>query len=136
MVAAFGDLQVGVVVGRQLDTLGRQQVNEGIMGLGQMLVHLVHDLLGGMRPRHRQHLRMRSHHHIFLGAQAAGDDYLAVFIESFADGIERLFHCGIDEATGVDDHEIRPFIGRGDLIALRAQAREDVFGINQGLGAT
>jgi hypothetical protein len=50
VVAAFGDLEVGVVVGRELDALGRQQVDEGVVGLGQVLVHLLHDLLGGVGP--------------------------------------------------------------------------------------
>ncbi|MCP1573352.1 hypothetical protein J2S30_001731 [Herbaspirillum rubrisubalbicans] len=41
---------------------------------------------------------------ILLGAQAAGDDHLAVFVQGFADGIQRLLHGGVDEAAGIDDH--------------------------------
>jgi hypothetical protein len=135
VVAAFGNLQVGVVAGRELDALGRQQVDEGIVRLGQVLVHLVHDLLGGVGAGDGQHLRVGRHHHVFLGTEAAGDDDLAVLVEGFADGVEGFLHRGVDEAAGVDDHEVGAFVGRRDLVALGPQTGEDVFGVDQGLGA-
>jgi hypothetical protein len=58
VVAAFGNLQVGVVPRRQLDALRRHQVDEGVVRLGQVLVHLLHDLLGGVRAGDGEHLRV------------------------------------------------------------------------------
>jgi hypothetical protein len=43
-----------------------------------------------------------------LRPQAAGDDHLAVFGQRFADGVERLLDGGVDEAAGIDDHQIGP----------------------------
>ncbi len=70
-----------------------------------------------------------------LRPEAAGDDHLAVLGERLADGLERLVHRGIDEAAGIHDDEIGGAIAGRDLIPLGAQAREDAFGIDQGLGA-
>jgi hypothetical protein len=111
VVAAFGNLQVGVMVGRQAYALGRHQVDKGIVQRGQVLVYRLHDLLQRMRPGHGQNLGVGAADHIIagrilLGAEAAGDDDLAVFGQRLADGVERLLDCGIDEAAGVDHHEV------------------------------
>jgi hypothetical protein len=81
------------------------------VGLGQVLVHLVHDLFGGVGAGDGEHLRVGRQHHVVLGAQAAGDDDLAVLGEGFADGVEGLFDRGVDEAAGVDHHEVGAFVG-------------------------
>jgi hypothetical protein len=70
-----------------------------------------------------------------LGAQATGDDDLAVFGQRLADGVQAFLDRVVDEAAGVDDHQVRAFEGLGGLVALGAQLREDQFGIGQGLGA-
>ena len=59
MVAALGDLQVGVVARRELDALGRDQVHEWIMRPGQVRVHGGHDLVGRVRTGDSEHLWMR-----------------------------------------------------------------------------
>jgi hypothetical protein len=72
VVAALADLQVGVVPGRELDAgdpaefgarLGHQ-VDKGIVRLGHVQMHRVHDLLGRMRPGHGQHLRVHLLHEV------------------------------------------------------------------------
>ncbi len=47
-----------------------------------------------------------------LGAEAAGDDDLAVLGERLADGVERFGHGRVDEAAGVDDDEVGAVVGR------------------------
>ena len=69
-----------------------------------------------------------------LGAEAAGDDDLAVFGQRLADRVERFLHRRIDEAAGVHDDEVGTRVGRGRSVALGAQLREDAFGIDQRLG--
>src|SRR3954471_14494784 len=74
--------------------------------------------------------------HAFLGAEAAGDDDLAVFGERLADRVERFLDRRVDEAAGVDDDEVGAgVVGRGG-VALRAQLREDALGIDQRLRTT
>ena len=58
MVAAFGDLQIGVVARRQLDALRRDQIDEGFMLRRQMFVHRRDDLFVALRSGDLQHLRM------------------------------------------------------------------------------
>ena len=58
MVAAFGNFQIRIVPRRELDAGLGHQVGEGVMRLGQRLMHMTHHLVGGMRPRHRKHPRM------------------------------------------------------------------------------
>ena len=78
---------------------------------------------------------MGRQHNVVLGTQAARDDDLAVLGEGFADGVEGLFHRGIDEAAGVDHHQVGAFIGGGYLVAFGPQAGKDVLGVHQCLGA-
>ena len=46
-----------------------------------------------------------------LGAEAAGDDDLAVLGERLADRVERFGDRGVDEAAGVDDHQVGAGVG-------------------------
>jgi len=136
MVAAFGDLQVRVVTRRQSDPLWRHQVEERIVQRRQLLVHRADHLLVSLRSRDLEHARMTVGDGLRLGAEATGDDHLAVARERFADRVEGLVHRVVDEAAGVDDDEARVLVGADDVVALRAQPREDAFGVHQGLGAT
>ena len=62
-------------------------------------------------------------------------DHLAIFGQCFADRIERLLHCGIDEAASVDDDEVCILVGGAGRVSLGAQAGKDQFGVDQRLGA-
>ena len=50
VIAALGDLQIGVVARRQPDALRRHQVDERVVRRRQLLVHRAHHLLVGVRP--------------------------------------------------------------------------------------
>ena len=133
VVAAFGNLDVSVVLRRQADTLRRHQAGKRIVRLRQMGVHVVHHLVGGMRAGDGQHRRMRVLDDIALGAKAASDNDPAVFVQRLANRIQRFLHGGVDETAGIDHHQIGPFVGTRDQVALGAQAREDLLGIGSGL---
>ncbi len=70
-----------------------------------------------------------------LGAQAPGDDDLAVFRQRLADRIQRLRDGRVDEAARVDDDQVGAVVGGGDRVPLGAQLRQDLLGIDQCLGA-
>jgi hypothetical protein len=101
----------------------------------ELPVHRAHDRLGVVRAGHRQHARMRRAHHPVFRAEAAGDDDLAVFLQRLADRRQRFRLGAVEEAAGVDDDEIGPFVLARELIAFGAQPRDDAFGIDQRLGA-
>mmetsp|Transcript_26280 Transcript_26280/g.62263 ORF Transcript_26280/g.62263 Transcript_26280/m.62263 type:complete len:457 (+) Transcript_26280:435-1805(+) len=143
VVAALADLQVRVVLGRQLDAVARHQVHEGVMRLGHMGVHRVHHLLRRMRAGHGQHAGVDFAHQAAgvaaagtrLGAQAPGHDDLAVLGQGLADGVQAFLDRVIDEAAGVDDHQVGPGEGLGGFIALGAQLRQDQLAVGQRLRA-
>jgi hypothetical protein len=107
VIAAFGDFQIGVVFGRELDALWRHQVDERIVRLRQVRVHGFQHCIGGVRSGDREHPRMRLPDDVALGAEAAGDDDLAVLVQRFADRLKRFPDRRIDEPAGVDDHQVR-----------------------------
>jgi hypothetical protein len=140
VVAAFGNLQVGVVVGRQADALRRHQVDEGIMRRRQVGMHRLHDFRHGMRTGDGEHLRVHALDDVItggvlLGTEAAGDDDLAVLGQRLADGVERLLDRGVDEAAGIHHHEVGTVIGARNCVALGAQPGQDLLGIGGRLGA-
>ena len=135
VVAAFGDLQVGVVARRELDPLRRNEVGERIVRPRELRMHRAHHLLERVRAGHREHARMGAGDDVALGAEAAGHDDAAVLLQRLADRIEGLLHRGVDEAAGVDHDQVRALIGRRDRVALGAKPGEDALGIDQGLRA-
>ncbi|MEY2720674.1 MAG: hypothetical protein RL597_119, partial [Pseudomonadota bacterium] len=70
-----------------------------------------------------------------VGAEAAGDDHAAVLLQRLADGVQRFVDGRIDEAAGVDHHEVRGAVVGRDHVALGAQAGEDALGVDERLGA-
>ncbi len=148
VVAAFADLQVGVVLRGQLDarTLdeSRHQVDEGVVRLGHVPVHGVHHLLGRVRPGHGQHLGVDLPDQIAaacarvlstLGAQAAGHDDAAVLGQRLADRVQAFLHRVVDEAAGVDDHQVGAGERLAGAVALGAELGEDELGVGQRLRA-
>jgi hypothetical protein len=73
---------------------------------------------------------MRAPHYAVLRAETPRDDHLAVLGERLADRAERLLDRRVDEAAGVDDDEVRAGVAGRGRVALRAQAREDLLGID------
>ena len=134
MIAAFGNLQIRIVLRRQADALRRNKIGEGIVRLGQIPMHRMHDFVSSVGAGHGQHLRVGGQDHAVLCTQTASHDNLAVFVQCFADGVERLFHGGIDEAAGIDHDEISVVIRTGNLITFSPQPGQDVFGIYRCLG--
>ena len=134
VIAAFGDLEVSVVPRRQADALRRHEVDERIVQRRQLLVHGVHDFFVRVRPGDLEHARMAIRDRLRLGAEAAGDDHLAVARERLADRIERFVHGVVDETARVDDDEVRVLVRADDVVAFRAQPREDALGIDERLG--
>ena len=122
MVAALGNLQIRVMLGRQPHADIRHQVDEGIVRLGQVGMHRAHHLVGGVRAGHGQDRRMRVAHHIALGPQTAGDDHFAVLVQGFADRVQRFGHGGINEAAGVDHHQVGAGVAAGNIVAFGAKA--------------
>ncbi|MNG02758.1 hypothetical protein D3C84_858010 [compost metagenome] len=137
MVAAFGNLQVGVVARGQLDALRRHQVDQRVVVLTRRhdFVHGVDHLLVLLRAGHGQHARVHVADVAFFDTHAAGDDDLAVFLDRFADHFQGFGLGAVDEATGVDHHHIGILIGGHDFIAFHAQLGQDALGVDQGFGA-
>src|SRR5690606_18619277 len=137
VVAAFGNLQVGVVARRELDALRRHQVDiRVVVRLRRRgLVHRAYHFFILLRAGHRQHAGMDLADDRFLDAHAAGDDHLAVLGDGFADGLQRFGLGAVDEAAGVDHHHVGVIVFGRDLVALGAQLGQDAFGIDQGFRA-
>ena len=113
----------------------RHEIDERIVRLRQMRVHGCHHLVRRVRAGDGEHLRVRfaDEAAAFLGAQAAGDDDLAVLVQRFADRVERFGDRRIDEAAGIDDDEVGAVVRRRDGVALGAQLRQDALGIDERL---
>ena len=134
MIAALGNLQVGIVARRELDALRRHQVQVGIVVfLGRRgIVHGAHHFFILLRSGHGQHAGVHVADHGLFHAHAAGDDDLAVLGQRFADGFQRFGLGAVDEAAGVDDHDIRVVVLGRDFVPFGAELGQDAFGVDQG----
>ncbi len=136
VVAAFGNLQVGVMPRRQLDALRRHQIEMRIMHRRQRAMHGIEHALILLRSGNRQHAGIGRLDLLGFRAHAAGDDHLAILGHGFADGAKRFLLGAVEETAGVDDDEIGAIVLACQFIAFRAQPRDDALGIHQCLGAS
>ena len=105
-----------------------------------MQVDRVHHLLRRMRSGDGQHAGVHLAHQVAAavtgsGTEATGDDDFAVGRQRLADGVEALANRVIDEAAGVDDHQVGAGEGLAGLVALGAELGQDQFGVGECLGA-
>ena len=135
VVAALGNLQVGVVPGRQPQALRRHQLEEGRVRRRDGGVDRLQHRLVLVRPGDGHHLGVDARIADGVGAQAAGDDDLAVLLDRLADRLQRLGPRADQEAAGVDHDHVGRVVGRRDRVALGPQPGDDALGIDQGLGA-
>ena len=113
----------------QLDTLGRQQVDVGIMVFGrwQVLMHRINNLLILLRPGDGQYLRMQFTNLCFIHTHAASDNHLAVFVQGFSNRLQRFSLGGINKTAGIHNHQIGILITGDQIITLPAQLGENAF---------
>ncbi|MND87656.1 hypothetical protein D3C80_796630 [compost metagenome] len=137
VVAALGDLQIGVVARGQLDAVGRHQAGEGVVGrLRHVFVDVAQHLFIGVGAGDLEHLGVDLADLVLFGAEAAGDYHLAVFGQGLADGFQRLLYRAVDEAAGVDHHQLRIVIAGHHIVPFGTQLGQDALGIDQVFGAT
>src|SRR4030081_4086574 len=89
-----------------------------------------------LRPGDREHTGIGGLDLLGFGAHAAGDDDLAVLGHGFADRAKRFLLGAVEKAAGVDDDEVSTIMLARQLIAFRAQPRDDALGIYQRLWAS
>ena len=82
-----------------------------------------------------EHAGMRGGDLFRLRPHAAGDDDFAVFGHGGADCGKRFRLRAVEKTAGIDDGEVGAGMLAGELIALRAQPRDDALGIDERLGA-
>jgi hypothetical protein len=123
------------VPGRELDALGRQQIDERIVLRRGSAMHRLEHALILLRAGDREHVGEALADLLGLRAHAACDDDLAVLGERGADRIERFCLRAFEEAAGVHDRQISALVLSRELVSLRAQPRDDAFGIDQRLRA-
>ena len=78
----------------------------------QMRMHRLHHRLVIVRPGHRQYVWMGGPDLVCSHAETAGNDHTPVAVQGLADGVQRFGHRGIDEAAGIDDHQVGTFVAR------------------------
>ncbi|SBJ11554.1 Uncharacterised protein [Klebsiella pneumoniae] len=111
---------------RQLNPLFRHQAQERVvLRLRRIMMYMLQHLLIAVRTGDLQHLRMHFADLILFRAETAGDDYLAVLFQRFADRFQRFLHSAINKAAGVNDHHIGVVVGRYDVITFGAQFGQD-----------
>jgi hypothetical protein len=85
--------------------------------------------------RNRQNIRVGGRNAFRLRAHASGDDDFAIFFEGVSDRGERLGLGAIKKTAGVHDDKVGPLAFPRQLIALRAQTRDDALAVDQRLRA-
>ena len=144
MVAAFADLNIGVMPGRQFDAGNTEgighQILKWIMRLRQSRMNSIHHLLGRLWTCDGKYARVHLPYQVPTaitpdGTKASRHDHLAVLRHGEADGSERFRFRTVKKTAGVDDHRIGPDMAFRQLIAFRPQLRDDPLAVHQSLGA-
>ncbi len=83
-----------------------------------------------MRAGNREHIGEACTNNIGFLPHAASDDHAAIFGHCFADCLKALFLGTVQEAAGVDQHNVSPCIISRHRIAIGAQLGQDAFAIH------
>ncbi len=134
MVAALGDLHIAVVARGQLEPGFRHQVDEGVGDRRRGFVDRGDHLFILLRTGDREHLREAGADDVGFLAHAAGDDDPAVLGDGLADRLEAFLLGGIEEAAGVDQHDVGAGIIGRHVVAVGAQLGHDPLAVDQCLG--
>ena len=140
VVAAFADLEVGVVLGREPHAASGNELVPGIVRARKVLFDHGDHFVDAVGTRDAEDLRHAVQNEVaavgFLpAAEAAADDDAAVFLEGFGDRFETFFNRFVHEAAGVDDHEVGVVVAAPDAVAAGAQFGDDPFRVDERLGA-
>src|SRR4029077_984066 len=135
IVAALGNLQVGVMPRRELDAFRRQQIEERIVLRRHRAMDGIDYALVLLRAGDSKNARIMGDDLLGLRTHAAGDDHLAVRLNRLADSGQRLGLGTLQKAAGVDDRHVGALVRPGELIAFRPQARDDALAVDQRLRA-
>ena len=87
-----------------------------------------------MRTGDREHIREARTDDVGFITHATCDNHTAVFRNRLTNSLKALFLCGVQKATGVDQHNVGARIIGRQAIAIGAQLCEDPFAIDQRLG--
>ena len=90
VIAALGDLEIGVMAGRQFHPLRREEIQKGLMLRRQMFVHRRDDFFVALRAGDLEHLRVPIENLLRLRSQAARHDDLTVLGQRFANRVAAI----------------------------------------------
>ena len=139
MVAALRNLQIAVVTRGELevgvfDCAARYEIEIGRSGRRRRLVHRRDDLFVLVRAGDREHGGEAGADDLGLLAHAAGDDDAAVLGDRLADRLQAFLLGAVEEAAGVDQHDVGAAIVGRHLVAVGPQPRQDTLAVDQVLG--
>ena len=92
------------------------------------------DLFILLRAGDREDLRKARADDVGLAAHAAGDDDAAVLGNRLADRLEAFLLGAVEEAAGVDQHDVGAGIVGRHVVAVGAQPGHDPLAVDQSLG--
>ena len=135
VVAALGDLEIGIVARREPHAFAGNEIDERIARRGRRGAHRLHHAFERLRAGDRRDVRESVADRVRLGPHAAGHDHFAVLVHRLADRGERFRFRAVEKAAGVDDDRVRAGMAARKLVALGAQPREDALAVDERLRA-
>ena len=136
VVAALGNLEVAVMARGQLDVgqgWGTRSTNGPCVG-GAASCTASTTSSYWCAPVIARTCGKRARIVVRLLAHAAGDDHPAVLGNRLADRLEAFLLGAVEEAAGVDQHDVGAGVVGAHRIAVGAQPGQDALGIDQRLG--
>ena len=135
VVAAFRDLEIGVVARRQAHAFAGDEIDERIARRWRCGAHGLHHAFERLRAGDRRDVRESVADRVGLGPHAAGHDHFAILVHRLADGGERFRLGAVEKAAGVDDDRVGAGVAARELVAFGAQARQDALAVDERLRA-
>ena len=134
MVTALGDLEIGVVRRRQLQSRSGcfKSLGKGLRGRG---AHGADDRVVGLRACDGGKIGKPLADQSRLSAHATGHDHGTARGLRLSDGVEAFLTRRVEESAGVHDDGVGVRIVADRLISLTTKPCQDPLGIHQRLGA-
>jgi len=115
----------------ELEPAFRDQVNEWPLRRGRCLVHRFDNLFILMRAGDREDVGETRADDLRLVAHAAGDDDAAILRHRLADRLQAFLLRAVEEAAGVDEHDVGARIIGRQAIAVGTQFGQNPFAVDE-----
>ena len=130
MVAAFRNLDIGVMTRRQLDSTGWKKRFKRIVSRRLHAMDCLHHVIWSMGASNREQAGKALAKIMCFRAKTPGNNHITILGQSLFNRTQRFFNRRLDEAAGIDNDQVGTIKAVGYIVTFCAKTTENSFRVD------